>query len=71
MWPFTKKNRFNVEIQESNIICSTCLKKMEYVKTEEGLTADVCPRCNGVLVKKDDLEKTFVYFINREKRLLD
>lgn len=72
MWPFTKKKvRIDLEIDESNIICSKCLKKMEYVKTEEKLNADVCPKCKGVLISKFDLEKAFVYFINKEKKFLD
>lgn len=68
---FNKKiEKEGIEFEESNIICSKCLKKMLRAKTQDIIT-DICPECEGMLFKKQDLEKIFMYIIRNEKTILN
>jgi len=67
---FKKKEKEGLEIEESNILCSKCYKKMLKVKTQDIIT-NICPECQGILFKKQDLEKVFLYFIRNEKTILE
>ena len=75
MW-FSKPKKETVkEVSESSIICSSCYVKMmesrvSYDTSTNRIIANVCPKCNGILIDKKDLEKSIIYFINNEKKFL-
>lgn len=65
MW-FKKNASKEINFDESNYLCSKCLKKMDILE-KNNVTIIICPKCKGMLIDKFNYDNTLQYFLKEGK----
>lgn len=66
MFNWFRKLKKEAKVDESNRICPKCITRMDKV-IKGDIIIDVCPKCNGIWLDDQEIEKLIEYAKNQEK----